>query len=538
LGLDLYTSQNQTQYALGSPIGVSIVVKNVSGFPTNTDRGFSEIDLYNSLILTDPSGTAFKYSEQERALDHPPPFFLEGRAAVPAETLPSTWVRTTTIDDLTNLFTMMKTNPGWYTLEAQLPFTRFTWIVNDSQLGLLGISGHPDQCEGFLVSNQLKFYVSPASGAQLQINVLDRSSGTPAGINQVPVKVFEGVIPLSALKDAWEKGAPVLAGTTNSEGLAVWAGGGNCKPRNDYTAIAYHQNGFKSVGFETNPPTGPDWAPGCGSTIAREIVFDGFPALSAFSVLGINSVWLTASSIVKTGNVGVLNASQGLWLDSRVEISVGLGARAENGVKIYGDSIKLLRNASVDSVYYNDLQNAGTIRGEAVKPLTLPLPLQLPPFLQSTPGTSDVTVKDGATKTLAAGKYRDVKLGKNSVLKLSGGTYHFRKLDIGDKSSVTCVAASEVRIKDRLYPGTNAKINAQGSAKNLKIYIEGANGSILNLLALPKAAEIGPGNVVKANIYVPNGTLWVNLGSDITGSFIAKGIILGVNAKVSLDSAF
>jgi hypothetical protein len=542
MALDLYADKDappDLRYDMVSPIKVILVIKNVGGFTAATERWFTQVDLYKSLILTDPSGKKFKYTQATKAIDMPPPFFLEGKAAVPAEVLQTDWARTVTVADLRELFPMMKTDPGWYILEAQQPFIKFGWTVQDQAFGVLGIIGHQDQCHGFISSNRLNIYVSPESGAQLQVRVLDEGSGTLKPISQVPVKVYPGVIAGSALGETWEKGVPVLAGSTNSEGFAVWGAGASCKPWNDYTAIAYHKNAYRIASFERGAT---EWPPGCSTTLAREIVFGEVPALSQFSVFAGNSVWIKANAIIKSGNVGVANANPGLWLDSGVEISVGAGARAEDRVKIFGDSIKLWWNASVYDLYYNDLQNSGTIRGEKVYPLTLPLPIPLPALLSSVPGSTDVTVKDGTTYPLKPGKYRDVKIGKNATLKLSSEDYHFRNLYLNEKSSVVCSGSVEkptrILISQRLNPGSNAKINAQGLAKALKFYIAGTNGNIMDLISLPKAAEIGLGNVVKANIFVPNGTLWIGAGSDITGSFIGKGVIVGIGTKVSLDSAF
>lgn len=542
MDLNLYADKNaptDLHYDMVAPIKLILVIKNVSGFTAATERWFTQVDLYKSLILTDPSGKKFKYTQAIKAIDMPPPFFLEGKAAVPAEVLQADWARTVTVENLRELFPMMKTDPGWYVLEAQQPFIKFGWTVQDQALGVLGILGHQGQCQGYIASNRLNFYISPESGAQLQVRVLDEGSGTLKPISQVPVKVFSGVVPGSALAEIWRTGIPVLAGTTNAEGYAVWGPGSVCKPVNDYTAIAYHQNAYRIATFESGVT---EWASGCASTLAREIVFGGVPPLSQFSVFATDSIWITANAIIRSGHVGVLKSSLGLWLDSGVEISLGLRARAEDGVKIFGDSINLASKASVYDLYYNDLRNKGTIRREAVMPLTLPLPLAPPPFLSSVPGSKDVTVKDGTTKTLVPGRYRDVKIGKNATLKLSSGDYHFRNLNLSEKSSVVCSGSAEaptkVLISQRLYPGANAKINAQGAAKALRFYIAGTNGNLMNLLSLPKAAEIGLRNVVKANIFVPNGTLWIVAGSDVTGSFIGKGVIVGIGAKVNLDSAF
>lgn len=542
MDLGLYADQSappNLQYALGSPIKVILVIKNVRGFTAATERGFSQVDLYKSLVLTDPAGKHYKYGEATKAVDMPPPFFLAGQPAIPAEVLQSGWARTVTVEDLRDLFPMMKTDPGWYTLEANVPFIKFGWTVQDQALGVLGILGNRDQCEGVIPSNRLNIYVSPDYGAQLQLQVLEQSSGAPKPVAQVPVKVFSGNVPSSELADTWAKGIPVLAGNTNLDGYAVWSGGAACKPMSDYTAIGYHQNTYRAAGFKDSDP----WEPGCGATISKQMVFGEVLALSQFSVFASNSIWVMAKAIIRSGYLGVRNSSPGLWLDSEVEIAIGAGARAEEGVKIFGDSIRLLPNSSVDDVYYNQMKSHGTIRGDSVTPLALPLPVDFPSLPQITPGSKDIIVKDRATTTLAPGKYGTVKIGNNATLKLFGGIYHFKDLTLTAKSSLQCLAPSEVRIKKRASSGPEAYIGPLKSsktlkAKDVKLYIAGNNGSPRDLLSLPTAAEIGVDNVVKANMIVPNGTLKIQPKSELTGSFMGKGVIVGVGTKVNIDSAF
>jgi hypothetical protein len=55
---------------------------------------------------------------------------------------------------------------------------------------------------------------------------------------------------------------------------------------------------------------------------------------------------------------------------------------------------------------------------------------------------------------------------------------------------------------------------------------------------LPKAARIGISNKIKANFYVPNGTLWIMMNSEAEGAFIGKDVSIGAGTKIKLNSAF
>ena len=47
--------------------------------------------------------------------------------------------------------------------------------------------------------------------------------------------------------------------------------------------------------------------------------------------------------------------------------------------------------------------------------------------------------------------------------------------------------------------------------------------------------SIGPGNIVRACIHVPNGTLWIGGGSEVYGTFIGKWVVTGTGAEVTKE---
>lgn len=543
LSLSIYIDQahEDLQYALGEPIKLIMRIKNIWGYPINTERGFSKVELHQSLVITDPAGTTHSLSQETVVLDPLPPFFLKDQATSPAETVPLDWVRSVAIDDLGDLFPMMKTTAGWYTIEAQQPFVRFAKTVQHDRLGLLGLQEHPGNWHGTISSNRIQIQIAPGDGDQgayLQVQVLDGSSQP---LSQVPVKVFKtNDIPEGYdLCDAWAKTTPVLEGLTDSEGWATWPSGASCMPQDEYTTIAYYQNEYKAGFF---PREDDGWGPGCGGELQNQILFGEPPVSNKFSVFALNSVWIRSKAIVFTGNIGALDASPGPCLSSGVEVLIGVKAKAMNGVQIFGDSVKIQQKASVFDVFYNELENRGTIRGQEMTPLDLPVQTQLPPSLNVSPGEDPVTVRPKKVLDLDPGFYGDVKIRTKGTLRLAGGTYHFNSLNLGPKASMICITHTEIRIKERLYPGAKAYLgpspNSSLSAKDVFLYVEGVNGKKGKLRSNPKVAVIGVRNEFKANIYAPNGTLWIREGCVVEGSFIAKDVIVGVKAKVKLDSAF
>ncbi len=543
LNLELFTAQADPHYTLGvDPVEVMLVIANETGFDLNTTRGFSQEEFHKGVILTTPSGERRQFVDADLTFDMPPPFFINDLVGVPAETLAADWARTVTIMDLRELFPVMATTPGWYTIEVQHPFVRYLWTVEYGSAGLLGVDNQNDTCREMLTSNRIQVYIAPPSGAQMQVRVMDGSSQPPRPLGQVPVKVFDGAVADQDFNRAWTERQPVLEGTTDFEGLAAWGSGGYCRPEPDsqYTGIAQYGGVYRAVPFAS----GPEWGAGCGSVIARQILFGtaALPGVPAFSLLAVNSVWIKAGATIESGHIGVMDTSPGLWLDSGVEISVGLNAHVNDGVQIYGDSIKLWPNASVDEIAYNELHNEGEIRGAETTPLELPLAMDLPELPLITPGENDYYVPFLRVRTIEPGQYRNVSIGYRGTLKLSAGVYHVKNLDLGYRSQLFCLGPTEIRIKNRLYPGYKAKIGPLPTtnlgANDLIIYVEGSNGNLLDLFAYPRAAEIGPQNRVKANIVAPNGTIAIDAGSDAQGSFIGQGVVVGIQTDVRLESGF
>lgn len=266
-------------------------------------------------------------------------------------------------------------------------------------------------------------------------------------------------------------------------------------------------------------------------------------ALSSFTIFATNSVWLRKGSQVNSGNVGVCDASLGPWLNSQSEVSVGKSVYVADDISIYGDSIKVKVGASVYDVYYNELVNNGTIRGEENTPLELPLDVTLPDFPTPSPGSEDIVIPRGGSLILEPGSYGKVMVRSHASLILTGGVYHLENLNLGDKNAkVLFQGPTDVIINNRLKPGPKAVIGPEdGSdigAQDIRIYVNGINGNTGKLGATPKAAVIGQNNTVTASIYAPNGTLWIKHGSVAQGAFIAKDVKIGKNVEVTLDSAF
>jgi hypothetical protein len=534
LALEIYSGQPEltARYTLGDPIPLSMTIRNTSGWDVTTNRGFSEVELHRSLTVTDPGGNRYPWSEPGWVNDPPPPLFWNSRPTKYAESLPADWARSITIQDLGGLFPMMKKTPGWYTVEAHQPFTRFKWSVQHTQLGLLGVLDDPENWSGNIGSNVIQVLVSTPLGTQPQVRIFGLP-GSP--LDQVPVRIFRASeIPADfTVEDIWTKVKPVLDGKTGMQGWVDWGVQAPCIPQADYRIFAYYRHAFAETTLDRSAAY---WTEDCSAIANRQIVLLQ-PAFQG-SVLAMNSVWVEAGAEVESGGVLVLSDT-GPWLREGAEVYIGVGARVKE--PIYADSITIANRARVGEVHYNELESKGIIEGEQVTPLVLPV-TSLPEFREGTPGSQNITVRNRETKVLPPGRYGNVSLKANSKLRLAGGEYHFRSIDVGAKSSMTCSAPSVIMIAQRMEGGVDSYIGPEPgtslTARDLVIYVDGRNGNRGGLRAEPKAAVVGIGSAVKANIYAPNGTLWIQAMSTAEGSFIARDVMVGVRARVFFNGFF
>jgi hypothetical protein len=113
---------------------------------------------------------------------------------------------------------------------------------------------------------------------------------------------------------------------------------------------------------------------------------------------------------------------------------------------------------------------------------------------------------------------------------------------MGDYVSFMYSAPVEVRIQGKVSIGTGSDVRpASGSVPvphDVMFYIGGINGTTGGLTETPKAVQTGTSVTLKANWYVPNGTMSVAYGSDIIGGIVAKDILTGNSVTFNVDSYF
>jgi len=249
----------------------------------------------------------------------------------------------------------------------------------------------------------------------------------------------------------------------------------------------------------------------------------------SYVLLAKDTVMLGANSKVRSGDIGANIGDVG-----RVTVTIGVNAKV-SGSKVKGDHIWLKANSEVWDVQYNQIKkgkNAIVHGSESALPY---LPVASLPYLPTfSPGAADTTVNVGQTYVLDEGDYGNVIAKTNAELIFSGGIYNLKSLVASANARLCFKTPSEVRIGDRLAIGPRSKVGPHpGSgidASDIIIFVNGNDGSM-------KAVE-GVNTDIDANIYAPNGTIWLKTNTDATGSYIAKNIRIGENVTLTLASAF
>jgi hypothetical protein len=280
---------------------------------------------------------------------------------------------------------------------------------------------------------------------------------------------------------------------------------------------------------------------GQGGTATATVTITVKDALERVAVLGINSVYVQTGADILSGDAIANQTGAGPFLNGSVELSLAGTVTTAAGYDVQANRMTLASGATVGGdAFYNTRTGTGSVTGNTTSPLTLPIFPTLPAFLTATPGSTNINVSNNGTRTLAAGSYGDLVVGRKGVVTFTGGTYHFRSIRVDREARLVFNAASQVRVQQKLSTGILTDIGpaagATFDASSLIFYIGGANGTTGTLAATPKAVEIGADNALDANLYAPNGTVWLQDRTQARGSFLGKDVQVGIDAQVTLDS--
>ncbi|MGD9853038.1 MAG: PKD domain-containing protein [Nitrospirales bacterium] len=263
-----------------------------------------------------------------------------------------------------------------------------------------------------------------------------------------------------------------------------------------------------------------------------------------FVVLGSEGVWIRQGSTVLSGDIGANQASPGPYLNGQQEVTIGHDVVVQNsGSQILGDTVRLKSGSRVQSVLFNTLLGQGHIQGTMTTPVMLPLVSEMPPVPPVHPGSQHIDIPAQGTLTLQAGHYGRLKVRQGGVVILSGGLYHFQEWDIREDAQVLASEPVKIRVKGQIDTNRHSVIGLAPEAGTLTaadflIISTGMNGSTGAIDDAPEAVKFGEGSRVRANVYAPNGLLWVKGNSQATGAFVGKWVRMGNHSIIALEGGF
>lgn len=312
-------------------------------------------------------------------------------------------------------------------------------------------------------------------------------------------------------------------------------------------------------------------------TITVLQVASGF-TLGEFVVLSDEFTWLRQGTIVASGSIGSNSAlpnppdkDKGKKDDDKgrrdrlVEVIIGEQVQvATSTSRVAGDTVWLRKGSQVYDVYYNELyQKQGTILGVEHASITLPIAV-FPSLPRILPGTDNVEVPRRESDSRGPGTYGAVIVRKNATLTLFQGDYHISSLYVEEGGKILFQGNAHVLVKNWMRTGQRVFIGPDPSTPNVQpsnivFTVAGKDARSLHPLddtededdddagdnrqaPFPRppahAVHIGQRNTLQANIYAPNGTIFIRQGTEATGAFIGKRVIIGERVTLALDSAF
>ena len=258
------------------------------------------------------------------------------------------------------------------------------------------------------------------------------------------------------------------------------------------------------------------------------------PLLEDFVVLAQERVLVLPRAKVLSGDVGANNDAGQVTFSPKAAV-------LDSVSRVMADKVRLLNGSQVYDVFYNHLLNKGDILGNAYTPLELPLVDALPAIPGSVSGGRSVYVSRNDTLTLEAGSYGAVFVNRGATLVLTGGVYNFSSVYMLENSQLVVEAPVEVRISTRLHTGKSVKIMpaesaADLTAADLQVIVTGRDQT--RGRDQFKAILIGTRNELKANFYVPQGSLMIGSRTKATGAFLGEIVMIGDRVELSLESGW
>lgn len=206
-------------------------------------------------------------------------------------------------------------------------------------------------------------------------------------------------------------------------------------------------------------------------------------------------------------------------------VTVGENVRVTGAVA--GRTIRLRDRTMTNDLYCLLLQSRG---GQACQAVTLPvIDAGLLPGVQVNPGSMAISIpKRGTTSPIPAGDYGNLRIRSGGVLRLAGGSYTFRSINVGPRAQLRCLAACDIGVADSVTTQERATLGGANGVPAEAVLIRIARTGNRTVFAGGKRAT------VSALVYAPGGRIELRDGGNFVGSFIGRTVSVGKGAIVQL----
>lgn len=260
------------------------------------------------------------------------------------------------------------------------------------------------------------------------------------------------------------------------------------------------------------------------------------PRSEYFALYATESVQVAGGAIIK-GDVGAVQSGSGTFLGSgwwgTARTTVGGYVDGD----VFGDTVALDYNSSVDDVYTDDLVfDQGTSAED-----TASLPSMEALAATATAAVSGaLVVSTGTTQTLSAGAaLATVEVEEDACLELEAGAHLFGSITVREGGCLVAQGPVSVRVNATLVLEDGAFIGPAPDvaldADQIQIQIHASNGGTGGPLDTPLPFDSGYASSVHAHVLAPNGTIRLGQSSSNRGSFRGLHVLADIESTITFE---
>jgi len=243
------------------------------------------------------------------------------------------------------------------------------------------------------------------------------------------------------------------------------------------------------------------------------------PELADYAVLGVGDVTIRAESRVASGAVGSVGGTVRLGRQARVANVVAaptgrLGPKAHGGT-VFCHFVNGPPTLPTCNAFVDPLVDPALLAPVAVAPGASDL--RLPPHTGTAP--------------VPAGSFRDVTVGRGSVLQLYGGTYAMASLHVRRHGRVVCATECRIGVLGTVAVGPEAALGALAPLRSNLVRIDVAGTGPLPVFVARARAD------VSATVFAPAGDVIIGPLGSYRGAVVGRTVVVGPGATVRADSA-